>query len=313
MITGEFDLIRSIRELVGSRQGPPEGITGIGDDCAVYRIYGLFSTDMSLENVRFDFAYCTHHDAGYRSMAANISDIYAMAGRPIMAFVSAGVPPAAQKDEVMKLYDGLIDCAAKHGVFIAGGDTVASRRFILGISIYGETAHPVMRAGAVPGDYIYVTGGTGGSLLGLELLRSGADTGRYPESTARHLRPEPFAPAGQIVSEYSPTAMIDISDGLMADLGHICRESNCGFELNAGDVPVPDEVSRYCMENSLDPLKYALCSGEEYQLLFTSKSGRDTPPAACIGKITSGGEYIIINNKKVPADSAGYDHFKRTD
>jgi len=316
MITGEFVLIRGIRELAAARQQAPNGTTGIGDDCAVYRIsdgrYGLFSADMSIEGVHFDLAYCTHYDAGYRSMAANVSDICAMGGRPMLALVSAGIPSSLQKDEIMKMYDGMIDCAQKHGVFIAGGDTVCSDKLVLSVSIYGETAQPVMRSGAKPGDYIYLTGSTGGSMLGLELLRSGAGTAEYPESAAKHLRPEPFAEAGKIVREYSPTSMIDISDGLVADLEHICEESSCGYELHAEDIPVPAEVSVYCKARSADPLDYALGSGEEYQLLFTSRLKIEkSSTVSLVGKIIPEGKYIIINNSRKPVTADGFDHFKR--
>ncbi|HPS59302.1 MAG TPA: thiamine-phosphate kinase [Spirochaetota bacterium] len=316
MITGEFDLIRSIRELVRNRQGTPEGITGIGDDCAVYSIsegrYGLFSTDMSLEGVHFDLSFCSYHDAGYRSMAANVSDIYAMGGRPLMAFVSLGIPSSAQEDDIIKVYDGMIECAAKHGVFIAGGDTVSSEKLILSVSIYGETARPVMRSGAEPGDYVYVTGSTGGSLLGLELLQSGADVSAYPESAAKHLCPEPCLNSSHVVSEYSPTSMIDISDGLAADLGHLCEESRCGYELYAERIPAPREVTGYCKIHSLDPLKYTLHSGEEYQLIFTSKLKiEDDNTVSLIGKIIPEGKYITINNSRKPVTEAGFDHFKR--
>lgn len=317
MITGEFDLVRSIRKLVAERQGSPEGITGIGDDCAVYRIsegrHGLFSTDMSLEGIHFDLSYCSLYDAGYRSMAANISDIYAMGGRPVMAFISLGIPPSTGESAIIKAYDGMIDCAAGHGVFIAGGDTVSSEKLILSISIYGEAPHPVMRSGAAPGDYIYVTGSIGGSMLGLELLQSGDGVQAYPESAAKHLRPEPFKAVGDLLEEYSPTAMIDISDGLAADLEHICEESNCGYELYAKNIPVPDEVSRYCKAASTETLKYALGSGEEYQLVFTSKLKiDDNSRASLIGKIIPEGKYIIVNNISSPVSGTGFDHFKRT-
>ncbi len=313
MITGEFDLIRGIRELVNRRQPAPTGTIGIGDDCAVYRIaegrYGLFSTDMSIEGTHFDLSYCTHYDAGFRSMAANISDIYAMGGRPLMAFVSIGIPHAAGEDDVMKVYDGMIDCAQTHGVFIAGGDTVASDKLVLSISIYGETARPVMRSGAAPGDYIYVTGSTGGSMLGLELLQSGAGDQVYAECCAKHLRPEPFEGVDKLTAEYSPTAMIDISDGLTADLCRICEESGCGYELYARSIPVPGEVERFCAAHSRDALMYALGSGEEYQLLFTSKLKIENGNAFLIGKIIPDGKFIIINNNRVPAENAGFDHF----
>jgi thiamine-monophosphate kinase len=106
--------------------------------------------------------------------------------------------------------------------------------------------------------------------------------------------------------------MIDISDGLASDLGHVCEESRCGYELYAERIPVPHEVSAYCKIHSLDPLKYALGSGEEYQLIFTSKQKiEDKKIASLIGKIIPDGKYITINNSTVPVTGPGFDHFKR--
>lgn len=313
MITGEFDLIRSIRELLATRQRVPSALSGIGDDCAIYRIsegrYGLFSADMSIEGVHFSFSWCRYYDAGYRSMAANISDIHSTGGKPVHALVSLGIPIYTNADQVLEAYNGMIDCANKHGIVISGGDTVSSEKMIIGISIYGETAAPVTRSGARPGDYIYLTGSTGMSLLGYEILSTGNRVTAYPESAAKHLRPEPFDAIDELRSLYSPTAMIDISDGLLADLNHICEESGCGFELYPENIPVPQEVASYCGRTSTDPLKYLLHSGEEYQMIFTSHQKIDGQSASYIGKVIPDGKYIIINDVRTEAGIKGYDHF----
>lgn len=316
MIKSEHGLIRSVRDLISGRQKIPHNIKGTGDDCAVYRIaygrYGLFSTDMSVEDAHFNFSWCTHYDAGYRSMTANISDIFAMGGRALMAFVSIGLPAGMEEDEVLQAYHGMIDCANRHGVAIAGGDTVSSHKLVLAISIYGETGNPVMRNGAKPGDYIYVTGNTGMSLLGYELFRSGADGSVYPESAVKHLRPEPCACVEHVLSKYSPTAMIDISDGMLSDMERLCEESSCGFELYAENIPIPREVASYCESSSKDPLDYSLRSGEEYELILTSKKEiRNDNRVSLIGKIIPEGKYIITGSNRIPADTAGFDHFKK--
>jgi len=313
MIGGEFELIRRIRELVNSSQCIPDSVTGIGDDCAVYKIsenrFGLFTTDMSIEKRHFDLNYTSWYDAGYRSMTANISDIYAMAGRPVMAFISAGVPAHASEENVLESYRGMIDCANRHGVTIAGGDTVSSDSFLLGISLYGETSSPVMRSGAEPGHFIYCTGSLGGSLLGLEVLKSREGAADFTESVMKHLRPEPYAGVEVILRDYSPSSMIDISDGLLSDLNHICEESGCGFELFAQSIPVSAEVESYCSGKSIDPLSYAMYSGEEYELIFTSPKEIKNGFVSLMGRIIPEGYYIIKDNVRTGIVIEGFDHF----
>lgn len=316
MINSEFSLIESIKERVNLTQELSEKIFGIGDDCAVYRIsdnrYGLFSTDISIENVHFDLSYTPLFNAGYRSMTANISDIFAMGGKPVLALVSLGIPPHFTTQMIEELYDGMLACSVKHGTFIAGGDTSKSEKLIVNISIYGETSAPVYRKGAKPGDKIYITGNTGLSKLGLEILNSKTDQYKFPGSVEKHLRPEPCGKLLDIIlKEYKPTSMIDISDGLISDLGHICTVNNCGFELYNDKIPADREIPEYCMNKKIDVSDFTLYSGEEYELLFTSKKDIiDNNQITCIGNITSAG-YTIISEGLISAIKInGYDHFK---
>lgn len=316
MITGEFRLIDLIKEKVNRTQGFHPGITGIGDDCAVYRIshnrYGLFSTDISIEDVHFDLSYTSLFNAGYRSMTANISDIYAMGGNPVLALVSAGIPPHFTDKMADELYDGILECAGRYNTYIAGGDTSKSDKLVINISIYGETASPVFRKGAKPGDSIYVTGNTGLSRLGLEILQTGADISRYPRSVEKHLKPESGGKLiGTIIDDYSPTSMIDISDGLLMDLGHICSMNGCGFELFEERLPADMELKDYCTNKNISISEYSLYSGEEYELLFTSeKEITGNRLITHIGSITAGGFFLVSGESRRPVITAGYDHFK---
>lgn len=316
MINSEFSLIDSIKERVNRTQELSGKIFGIGDDCAVYRItdnrYGLFSTDISIENVHFDLSYTSLFNAGYRSMTANISDIFAMGGKPVLALVSLGIPPHFTSPMIAELYDGMLACAVKYGTFIAGGDTSKSAEFIVNISIYGETSSPVYRKGAEPGDRIYITGNTGLSMLGLEILSRKIDRNEFPRSVEKHLRPEPCGELVDIIlKEYKPTSMIDISDGLISDLGHICSANNCGFELYNDKIPADSEIFKFCMDKKLNISDYTLYSGEEYELLFTSKKDIiDNNQITCIGNITSDGYTLISEGSKSAIKINGYDHFK---
>jgi len=316
MIKSEFKLIESIKDRIDRTQKFSEKIYGIGDDCAVYKIsynrYGLFSTDISIENVHFDLTYTSLFNAGYRSMAANISDIYAMGGNPVLALVSIGIPEYITPQKIDELYDGLLASAVKHGTFIAGGDTSKSTELIINISIYGETSSPVYRTGAKPGDRIYITGNTGLSKLGLEVLSRKLDSDNFRESTLKHLKPEPRGDLLQIIlKEFDPTSMIDISDGLLIDLGHICEMSSCGFNLFEEQIPVHEELKTFCADKKIRSADYSLYSGEEYELLFTSeKEITDNRQITHIGDITSDGYTLVSDNIQTAVKINGYDHFK---
>ncbi|HOP28357.1 MAG TPA: thiamine-phosphate kinase [Spirochaetota bacterium] len=317
IMQSEWDIIKNIKERVGVRPSQDSPIFGIGDDCAVYRIsdgrYGLFSTDISIENVHFDLRYTSFHDAGYRSMSANISDIYAMGGTPVLALVALGLPSSMTQTDVDEIYRGILASSSNHQTFIAGGDISASDKLVISISIYGETTMPVYRSGAKPGDYIYLTGKPGLSKLGLELLQSGKDAGRYPLSIKKHLTPDPRGgiTAG-ITKEFAPSAMIDISDGLISDIRHVCEESGTGFIIDTDLIPVPEEIRIFCRGEMNKVLDYSLYSGEEYELLFTSskpESGHDE--ITLIGRITETGYFLKTGDSSEEIVIAGYDHFQR--
>lgn len=316
MIDSEFKLIESIKKKVNSVQAGSERIYGIGDDCAVYRIsdsrFGLFSTDISVENVHFDLQYTPLFDVGYRSMSANISDIYAMGGRPVLALVSLGIPPNFSAEMISELYDGILSCAVKYGTAISGGDTSKASELVVNISIYGETSSPVYRNNAGAGERIYLTGNTGLSQLGLEILRNGLDRDKFPMSVEKHLKPEPCGSLiDTILHRYSPSSMIDISDGLLVDLGHICAMSGRGFELYADKIPVHGELADFCAGKKISVTDYSLYSGEEYELLFsTKKEIADDEHITYIGNITENGYYMVSDNSRRPLELKGYDHFR---
>jgi len=316
MISSEFNLIESIKNRVNRAQKPSGKIYGIGDDCAVYRIsekgFGLFSTDISIEHVHFDLGYTSLFDAGYRSMSANISDIYAMGGKPVLALVSIGLPTFFNTEMVDELYDGILACAIKHETFIAGGDTSKSGELILNISIYGEAASPVFRKGAVPGEWVYITGNTGLSKLGLDYLKNNSDRSLFPKSIEKHLRPEPRGDLIEmILNEYKPSAMIDVSDGLIQDLGHICEMSGCGFELDERKIPADHELVRFCDQNKVKISDYTFYSGEEYELVFTAKNQiADNNLITCIGNVTRSGYSLNSDGILTSIGLKGFDHFK---
>ena len=312
----EWDIINKIRQLTGERSQDGK-IAGIGDDCAAYEISkgrdGLFSADINIEGVHFDLSYTSLFEAGYRSMSANISDIFASGGKPILTLVSLGIDSSLTEENIEALYKGIKSCCDKYNVFIAGGDISKSEKLVISIAIYGETNQYISRDNAQVGDYIYLTGNTGLSKLGLELLQKGEYISDYPSAVKKHLQPEPQRTLIDIILQnFSPTAMIDISDGMLSDLGHICKESKKGFVIEGGKIPHHSEIYKFCNGEKNKMLDYSLTSGEEYELIFTSKIFNDSfNNITCIGRIIESGFFLEIDNSLREIKLTGYDHFSK--
>jgi thiamine-monophosphate kinase len=250
---GEFGLIGWIRE-----RSKSEGrvLLGIGDDCASLRFSPgaevLVTTDMLMDGRHFRLGEASAEEIGYKALAVNLSDIAAMAGIPVAAFVAVALPRGAAVDVAKGLHAGMAPLADSFGVALAGGDTNAwDGPLVVTVTLIGETTSlgAVRRSGARPGDAILVTGPLGGSLLG------------------RHLRPIPrVREALAIASSVTVHAMIDVSDGLASDLSHILRESgDLGATLDAGSIPIHNDARAI----DGDPLTHALQDGEDFELCLT--------------------------------------------
>ena len=244
---GEFGLIDLIRKNVPLTK---ETVKGIGDDAAVLNFskskndYELFTTDMMVEDVHFT-RRMKPSSIGHKALACNISDIAAMGGRPRAAVISLGVPPDLRSSVVQEIYSGISRLAEKFQVSIVGGDTVYSKKIIINVALLGlvKKSELVLRDGAAPEDMIFVTGALGRS---------------FP--TGKHLSFLPRVKESQfLVKHFHPTAMIDISDGLAADLFHILNSSRVGACLYEEKIPRAKNAS----------LNEALSDGEDFELLFT--------------------------------------------
>lgn len=254
-MAGEFDYIRWVRERAG---GGPGVLVGPGDDCAVLASPAgplLVTTDLLTEGVDFLLAECGPRAAGRKAMGVNLSDIAAMAGVPAAAVVAVALPPGG-REVAEELFHGLKEVADGYGCPVVGGDTnVWAGGLVVTVTVLGRATDrgPVLRGGAKPGDWLFVTGPLGGSLLGRHL----APTPRVREALTLH----------QLVDLH---AMIDISDGLAKDLGHLCEESRCGARLERAAIPVhPDAVER-AGRTGRTPLEHALGDGEDFELLFAA-------------------------------------------
>jgi thiamine-monophosphate kinase len=305
-------LIERIRQAsLGGRHQPARGI---GDDCAVIRLprghEALVTTDFSLEDVHFRRAWHPADSIGHRCLTRGLSDIAAMGGIPRAAFLSLAVPPNLQQRWIDDFIRGLLQLADRHKVSLAGGDTAQSPdRILADIVVLGSApaGKAVLRSGARPGDLLYVTGTLGSSLATLDALRDGKRL--RPKSHPKHFYPEPRLGIGQYLREKKlATAMIDISDGLSTDLGHICDESRTGAVIYENSLP---------LAWSDGAVELALHGGEEYELLFAARPNRRVPreiggiPITRIGEVlTNGGIRLAKRNGKIePLKAGGWQHF----
>jgi thiamine-monophosphate kinase len=320
---GEFGLISRIAEQVK----PGAGVDiGIGDDAAVTRptagTITLITTDMLVEGTHFDLSMCDPKMLGRKSLSVNLSDIAAMGGEPRHFLLSMALPSCTSLEFIDEFIRGTLSVAEQFNVSLIGGDTCSSREgVVISITVMGEQIPEkvVRRRGAAPGDLVFVTGTLGDSALGLNLLKSGE---RGNPATDRHLDPSPRVREGLALANAGmPTAMIDVSDGLLADLGHILELSAVGASLELDKIPLsPFFLEKYrplCDEC----LSLALAGGEDYELLFTAPASRNQEifsllqrlgtPVTVIGEITAeerlrvisgdGSEYRIVKR--------GYNHF----
>ena len=275
---GEFGLIEVLSQIIdeaGVGIGSQSNLLiGIGDDAAAWQNDAqvqLGTTDALVEGVHFDLAITSWFDLGWKSLAVNISDIAAMGGIPTCCLVSLGLLPDTELEDVTQLYKGMANIAKKFSISIAGGDISESPMITITPTIIGtaEKDKILTRSGAKPGDKIAVTGSLGSSAAGLKMMQSKANFD--PETTTilqeSHLRPWPRIAEAQILTQKGVQTAIDISDGLIADLGHICQASNVGAKVIAPHIPVhPATITAF----QDDAIKLALTGGEDYELLFTA-------------------------------------------
>jgi thiamine-monophosphate kinase len=295
-------------------------VTGIGDDCAVLRVPAnrdlLTTTDFSLESVHFRRAWHPPEVVGHWCLARGLSDIAAMGGDPIAAFLSLALPAKLPQAWVDRFTGGLLKLAREFGVTLAGGDTAQSPAGILAdIIVLGSVPQgkAVSRSGARPGDRIFVTGSLGASAATLELLFSRGKLA--PKKVPKHFFPQPRIAQGRVLRARNlASSMIDISDGLSTDLNHICEESGVGAEIWANAIP------RAIIGNDRGPvnLKCALHGGDDYELLFTARPRRRIPanisgiPLTCIGEITRGRRISITTEtgERKALRPGGWQHFQ---
>ncbi len=318
---GEFGIIARLREILG---GEREGLVcGIGDDTAVFRSRagGLwaYTADAVVEGVHFKPAYTSWHSLGYKSLAVNVSDLASMGGcAPGFALVVIGLTAETEVEAVEEIYRGLRDCGDEYSCAVVGGDIVRSPHdMFISVSLVGNIPGDkfLTRGAAKPGQLVLVTGTLGDSYLGLRwLMAGGEDSG---ECARRHLYPRPRVAEGRRALELGAAAAIDVSDGLLRDLGHICEESGAGAEVFVDEVPISDAALDIAQELGEDARAAALFGGEDYELIFTvdeSNAGTlcSEMDVSVVGKIIPGEAVSLLDasGKRVDTHRTGYEHFK---
>ena len=324
---GEFGLIDQIRARF-PQPAMPE--LGIGDDAALLSPSAgsqvVVSTDLLAEGVHFDPGFGPARLLGRKSLAVNLSDIASMGAVPRWFFLSLAIPAGFPLETIECFLDGLAEQAAEHNCILAGGDTCGSKGGLtVSVTIMGEQQPELIlkRSGAKAGDEVWVSGALGDSALGLQLLMNGRRLGQADDYLLqRHLDPTPRCDLGLKLAESRlVSAMIDISDGLLADLGHIGEQSGCGAEIQLGQLPLSPAFRAYAANQPVFPWHLAISGGEDYELCFTAppcnqaaiqKISKTTGiPLTVVGKVTSSGQVqtILPGGANFQPSASGYTHF----
>jgi thiamine-monophosphate kinase len=327
---GEFGLIKRMRRIIES--GSDEIVLGIGDDAAVVRPKSgsclVLTTDALVEGVHFDLRYTPFDALGWKALAVNLSDVAAVGGVPSYALVSLALPEAWTVENVESLYRGLKRCGKMYDCKIVGGDTTRSiGKGFISISVIGYVKQNAIanRSGAQPGDLLCVTGTLGGARVGFEVLRENQNVDLFKKSIRRFLKPLPkIAEAGRLIRELKISSMIDISDGLSSDVSHLCEQSGLGCILREDAIPLHPDVKVWAEQVGIPPARFALTSGEEYELVFTVNPDRLERwinhnrkekhfPVTSIGEMVHKNKGIRVKcgEKTIPLSEKGWNHFRK--
>jgi thiamine-monophosphate kinase len=324
---GEFELIDRLNKMIADakiNKASPDLILGIGDDAAAWKGDGsiqLATVDTMVQGVHFSLNTTTWQELGWKSLAINISDIAAMGGLPHYALVALALPEDTEAEDITALYKGMIEIAKEFKIAIAGGNISRAPQVSITVTLLGSAPDNkiLKRSTAKPGDTIAITGYAGSAAAGLEMLQKKLKIKAADAKYLRNafLRPQPRVAEGRLLVKHGITTAIDTSDGLLADLRHICEASRLGAKVNVDLIPINDMVKTNFRAKALE---MALGGGEDYELLFTgsaeaiNKVKKEAKcPVTIIGAIT-GGESGKINlldakGKPVKANKTGWTHF----
>lgn len=321
---GELSLIADIRKKF-SQKGVYDPVkVGIGDDAAVIASHKedlVATTDMMLEGVHFNLSFITAFQIGFKLISVNVSDIYAMGGKPAYILLNIGIRGDTKKSFLNGFFDGIKKACSLYKLRLIGGDMSSSDNgMVVSATLIGYVKRPLRRAGAKAGDKIYVTGCLGDSSAGLLLLNQIKTQVDFKTPINKPLKwhiMEPLLKRHLMPAARSPepfkgsaTSMIDISDGLLIDLARLSKEGRVGSRLYEEKIPISTETRQTASYLGISPLRLALAGGEDYELLFTAPQGKKIN-AICIGEITKSGFSLVDRKgKEMPIKPEGYEHFK---
>ena len=313
---GEFELIRRFTQALplageGVRIGP-------GDDAAVLAPPAgeelVATADAVVAGVHFDRGF-TPEDVGWKALAVNLSDLAAMGARPLWALVCLGVPPTARPAQIVRIARGLGACARRHRIAVAGGNVTRAAELSVTVTAIGAVpeGRALLRSGARAGDLVLVTGTLGDAALG-----------RLPGAPAalvrRQRRPVPRLAAGRALAGVARAA-VDVSDGLVQDLGHLCEASGVGARIGVADLPLSEAARRFAKRGD-GVREAALAGGEDYELVVAvapslllaarAAAARARTPLSVIGRFVRGRGVRVVGptGARISVDVRGHDHLR---
>lgn len=263
-------------DFLKSQFSSPSQEIGIGDDCAVLPYkdgYQLITTDAMVEDIHFIKDHISPENLGFKIVAANVSDIAAMGGKPEHAFLTLALPKTLDTLWLKNFVKGIKIACERFEINLLGGDTVGSKKSIfINLALIGSARNIKLRNAAKVDDVIFVTSFLGDSLAGLQLLKI-ASAMRFPQLVEAHATPEVYPEQGQwLASKTDVHAMMDISDGLDSDLKKLLKASNCGASINLEKLPISNSLKKACRMMDWNPIEMAVTGGEDYCLLGTASA-----------------------------------------
>lgn len=328
---GEFGLIE---RLTAGLPQPTDVIVGVGDDAAILDTGGdelvVATCDAQVEDTHFRLRHAHPQDIGRRALAVNLSDIAAMGARPRFALISLLLPPMLDVAILDGIYAGLRAEAAQYNVALVGGNIARNaERLIIDITLLGTGVRDrlLRRDSAEPGEVVMVTGSLGSAAAGLLVLEDEQLAAKIPPESlvgvlAAHRTPTPQVAAGQWLAQHGVTTGIDVSDGLAADIAHICKASGVGVNIETESLPIQPEVAMIATLAGRQPQDLALFGGEDYELLFTAPADRADVlaqellaatgiKATAIGTMSKGTDLTLFRQGKFsPLHPTGWDHLR---
>jgi thiamine-monophosphate kinase len=311
---GEFGLIEQIDRVIAEVAPGEQVLVGPGDDAAVLRVrsgHVVVSTDLMVEGRHFRRDWAEAIDVGHRAAAQNLSDVNAMGGRAAWLTVGLAAPSDLPARWALDLTRGFAEECATVGAGVVGGDVTASDEIMIAVTVLGSCAvAPVLRSGAAAGDVLALNGRQGWAAGGFAVLGRGFRSPRVLVDAYR--RPAPPYDAGPVAAETGATAMIDVSDGLLADAGHLARASGVGIDVRRDAFDVPEPLVAVAAATGADPMQFILGGGDDHALLATFPAGVALPAGwHVVGAVTAAGpDGPVVTVDGAPYDGpSGWTHF----